>query len=456
MFGDIPKLDSATSTSIDEIMMSYQGVVVCVSGGLDSTALLRTLCRIAEQEKKMRLRALHMAYGLRGEESAGDLQFVTDLCASLNVALQVVTVAAAERPPRGIQAWARRLRLEALRPWIEAGWAVALGHHLDDQAETALFRLARGAAPGGLAAMSIWRPPYWRPFLGTPKSELRCYLHGLGQSYREDSSNQSLTYSRNVIRHQVLPALDALFPGVVSRIVAFAEDARDLAESASPLAGPEQRPKGSQGWTRGEWRGVIAERAALPPGHQLSRGLLDAAAAAWQRGHGRVELPGGHGALVAQAGEIRKVPSVISDLATGVRRRQHPESHAGGPRQMLLESGAYATFTKGRRHWYWRRDHQEEGASFSLTLELARPPSTASVRFSAASRSYRLKKLLSSWGIDGLRRLQVEVVKVNGQTVGLTDGVGLYCPGPGGRQWQCSQVGFDLRYLNDKTISDGS
>ncbi|RMF76030.1 MAG: tRNA lysidine(34) synthetase TilS [Acidobacteria bacterium] len=200
-------------------------VVVAVSGGGDSTALLRLLAGLAPG-RGWRLVAATLDHGLRGASSADDVRFVTALAADLGVPLEVSRLDAVP----GSEDAARRARLAFLADVARrhGAGAVALAHTMDDQAETVLQRLARGAGTAGLAAMRRWRPPWWRPLLGVRRRDLRTLLERLGQAWREDETNVAPDRLRSRLRGRVLPALErAAGPGTVA---ALARHARLAAE----------------------------------------------------------------------------------------------------------------------------------------------------------------------------------------------------------------------------------
>jgi tRNA(Ile)-lysidine synthase len=201
-------------------------VGIAVSGGADSVALLRLTLELRE-EIGLVISVLHLNHQLRGAESDGDEVFVRELagvhdlefiCEHLNVKAH-----AAEKNV-GLEAAGRKLRYEFFRKILETGACskIATAHTLDDQAETVLLKLARGAGTRGMAG--IWpqvavshqssaisrskNASIVRPFLATRRTQLRHYLADIGQSWREDSSNRDLRHTRNRIRHGILPRLE--------------------------------------------------------------------------------------------------------------------------------------------------------------------------------------------------------------------------------------------------------
>ncbi|HEY1649344.1 MAG TPA: tRNA lysidine(34) synthetase TilS [Terracidiphilus sp.] len=221
-------------------------VAVAVSGGADSVALLRAL--IDQNTQKGRelglvLHVAHLHHGLRGAEADADLEFCRELASSLRLPFHEARVdTAAEalanpqsgKPAESIEEAARRLRYSWFRQLISSGEvdAVATAHTFDDQAETVLAKFLRGAWTEGLAGISpkLESPEggvILRPLLATTRAEIEAYLQALGQSWREDSSNRHLTFTRNRIRHELLPLLEAWNPQLRSHLVHMAELARD-------------------------------------------------------------------------------------------------------------------------------------------------------------------------------------------------------------------------------------
>jgi tRNA(Ile)-lysidine synthase len=181
---------------------------VAVSGGADSVCLLHVLRELAPRWD-LRLTVLHLNHGLRGEESRGDEQFVRTLAAGLGLEARVRAVDVAAVPGNLEQA-ARHARLAFFREQLASGdmARVATGHTRSDQAETVLFRFLRGSGGAGLAAIRpVTAEGIVRPLLAASREEVEQYLHERGIGWREDSSNASLQFARNRIRHQLLPQL---------------------------------------------------------------------------------------------------------------------------------------------------------------------------------------------------------------------------------------------------------
>lgn len=195
--------------------------LVAVSGGADSVALLHLLHGVAES-RGLELRVAHLDHALR-PDSPEDAAHVRALCAGLGVPLNVARtdVAALARAGKGgVEEAAREARRSFLRETAQAqgcAW-IALAHQRDDQAETFLLRLLRGAGTTGLAGMRAIEPPFVRPLLPFSRGELVEWLAGAGIAWREDASNQDRAFARNRVRHELLPLLESYNPAIRVRL----------------------------------------------------------------------------------------------------------------------------------------------------------------------------------------------------------------------------------------------
>ena len=192
-------------------------VLMAVSGGSDSVAMLRLFVSVRESYP-LRLSCAHTEHGIRGEDSMEDLAFVRALCAGLDIpfyARSVDAAAYARACGCGLEAAARTLRYAFLEETAEMVGAdvIALAHHAQDQAETVLMHAARGSDVRGLGAMRWRRDGRIRPLLGMQREALRAYLTSVGQAWREDVTNADTAYTRNRLRREVLPRLEHAVPG---------------------------------------------------------------------------------------------------------------------------------------------------------------------------------------------------------------------------------------------------
>jgi tRNA(Ile)-lysidine synthase len=207
-------------------------VGVGVSGGADSVALLLLLEEMRER-LGIGLAILHFNHQLRGAESDADEQFVAALAAERGVDFVAERGdVAGEARARGwnLEDAARRLRYAFFSSVLQAGRVTHVGvaHSADDQAETVLGRLVRGTGPAGLAAIYPVKGHVVRPLLEVRRGELREYLEGRNQPWREDASNLDTTRLRARLRHQVLPVIERqLQPAVVSHLCRLAQMSRE-------------------------------------------------------------------------------------------------------------------------------------------------------------------------------------------------------------------------------------
>ena len=210
-------------------------VAVAVSGGADSVGLLRALVDAAA-EIGLVLVVAHVHHGIRGGDADADEQFVADLAQALGLECwvhRVATPAVARENKQTLEEAARELRYAWFREMLAQGKAdaVATAHTLDDQAETVLHRLLRGAWTEGLGGIhpvvQCARGVILRPFVETRREEIRAWLRGMGQTWREDATNQDTAHTRNRIRHELLPRLVEFNPQVAEQLSHVATIARD-------------------------------------------------------------------------------------------------------------------------------------------------------------------------------------------------------------------------------------
>ena len=214
-----------------------RALVVGVSGGLDSMTLLFLLRRLARQtgrRRPLRLQVVHLNHRMR-EGSDADARWLADLCAEWKVPCRV---RAASVPVRS-EAEGRELRygfFEEVRRELDPDARVATAHNADDQAETVLFRAARGAGPRGLAGIRPVRASsIVRPLLPFRRRELAAFADRRAIPFREDPSNRDARWTRNRIRGQILPTLEEAVPGATAALAALADTCRLQAEALDHL-----------------------------------------------------------------------------------------------------------------------------------------------------------------------------------------------------------------------------
>ncbi len=232
---DDVKLEQQVHQSILARDLLRQGdrIVVAVSGGPDSVALLACLVALSARWK-WDLSVGHVNHGLRGAESDGDADFVQRLGYDMGVPVSVRNIrlkkSDAKLSKQSFQAYAREVRYHALESILKERNAtkIALGHMADDQAETVLMWMFRGSGTGGLSGIPLKRGErIVRPILDIPRTDIIAYLKQRQLSYRLDSSNAEPVYLRNRLRQDLVPHLKEYAPGIVQTLSRQAEMIRD-------------------------------------------------------------------------------------------------------------------------------------------------------------------------------------------------------------------------------------
>ncbi|HEX7271827.1 MAG TPA: tRNA lysidine(34) synthetase TilS [Casimicrobiaceae bacterium] len=352
-------------------------VAVALSGGIDSMVLLDVAAALAASEE-VAVSALHVNHGF-SPNARRWAEFCAAQCAARGVELAVHELRIERRRGRSLEAEARTARYASL---LSADVdVVLLAHHADDQAETVLLQLVRGAGPRGLAAMPPFkpgRPALLRPFLEQPRTMLAAYAAACGLSWVDDESNADRTLARNALRHEVAPLLAARFPGYPQTLVRAArlqaqasalldELAGIDASGAIDASGLEQARLAvlSQARARNLLRWFLCEQGLRPPSEarvaEMLRQLLDAGADGrvrigldgleLGRHRGRVvvhapdpqpfELPWqGEAELRLPGGVLAFTPARGAGLGTAklARGRVVLRSRAGGERMRLAEN----------------------------------------------------------------------------------------------------------------------
>ena len=286
-------------------------LLLAVSGGPDSTALLYGLAKIAPR-LGISLVAACVDHRLR-PESTEEAHHVCRICQGLGIGCEVleVDVSRARKAHVSAQEAARNVRLAALQS--AAGrlgcTQIALGHTADDQAETVLFRIVRGTGIAGLAGIPYQRGPFVRPLLDVRRAQILAYLAKRKGDYFTDPSNANRRYARSRIRHDVLPALARENPRVVEALLALAREAQD---------------KGEARW-----------RKDLPPGLYLPRRGVHAVDGLMRAGCGTRTITVRDGELTVGYGKVSWLPGKPGDLAQ-VRAQAREAQRVAGPGQYRI------------------------------------------------------------------------------------------------------------------------
>ena len=225
------------------MLSSDDYIAVAFSGGADSTALLDILYK---EGKKVC--AVHVNHMIRGEEADRDEDFCRDFCTKRNIPFfchRVNVPLYAEKSGEGMEEAARRLRYAAIEETAatEGITKVATAHHADDNAETVIFNIVRGSGAKGGCGIPPVRGIYIRPLLEVTRDEIIAYCDGNGISYVTDSTNLSVDYTRNYIRHEIMPRLKKVNPSAteaLGRFSSFLREDNDALEDMVPNSADRQ------------------------------------------------------------------------------------------------------------------------------------------------------------------------------------------------------------------------
>ena len=224
-----------------DMLRAGDTAVVGLSGGADSCALLAVLLALRET-LGITVKACHINHNLRGSESDGDEMFVRELCKRLDVQLEVfpVDVRGAAAKHESLEETARRLRYDCFAKMCGSGERLATAHTANDNAETVLMNMMRGTGTKGLAGIPPVRDCFIRPVIFCTRAETEEYCRKNGIEFVTDSSNLSDEYTRNRIRHKVIPVLEEFNPSFIDAITrmteAVGDDERFIGEYAADCA----------------------------------------------------------------------------------------------------------------------------------------------------------------------------------------------------------------------------
>jgi tRNA(Ile)-lysidine synthase len=214
-----------------------RSLVAMLSGGRDSTCLLDVAVALLGSAA---LCALHVNYGLRGEQADADERHCATLCQQLGVELKVVRAVGSGQPSGNLQAWARELRYaEAARVAGARDALIATGHTASDQVETILYRLAASPGRRALLGMSAGEGRLIRPLLGVTREQTAAYCRERGLGWREDASNDDQRFARARVRGTLVPALRAVHPAAEANVLRTAALLREETELLDALVTTE-------------------------------------------------------------------------------------------------------------------------------------------------------------------------------------------------------------------------
>lgn len=307
----------------DHLLQKGDKVLVALSGGADSVALLHILNSFKE-EFNITLYAAHFNHGIRGEEADRDERFCKALCEKMGVSFfrfQADVPSIARRYGESVELCGRKMRYDFLQRVCHdklGGAKIATAHHSDDNAETVLWNLTRGSGLAGLAGIPVKRDIIIRPLLHCTRAGIEAYCAENDLAYVTDSTNLSDDYTRNKLRHQVMPVLRELNPSVGESIGRTSSILREADEYLKQISEKELKAaKIPYGWSCEKLLQCepillkyavknILEKAAVPVDFQHTALIIEA-----MRSNGAVDIGGGYTASCAQ-GILRIVMQLLS------------------------------------------------------------------------------------------------------------------------------------------------
>lgn len=202
-------------------------VVAALSGGADSVSLLYAL-KILSQRLGFSLSACHVNHGLRGEESDGDMRFCQQLCQGLDIPLEILNtnVRAFQQKHESLEETARRVRYDFFEK-VSRGKILATAHSSNDSAETVLLNLMRGTGLKGLCGIPPVRGNIIRPLIYCTRDEVESFCAAAGLKYVTDKTNLSDDYTRNKIRHLILPEMQKINPSLLDTMSRMQKNLRE-------------------------------------------------------------------------------------------------------------------------------------------------------------------------------------------------------------------------------------
>ena len=228
-------MSAALAAALTEHVPPASSIAVALSGGVDSMVLLDALAPLA-RARGAPFSAIHVNHGISPHAERWT-SFCADQCAARGVTLVTHRLALGPGKSANLEAVARKARYDAFR--AAHADVIALAHHADDQAETLLLQLMRGAGPRGLSAMPRFRPgspALWRPLLDLTRAALAAYASERSLAWVEDESNADIHYRRNWLRHDIAPRLAEHFPGYPLTLVRAAQHQGEASELLDALA----------------------------------------------------------------------------------------------------------------------------------------------------------------------------------------------------------------------------
>ncbi len=430
---DINHLLSCMKRQLEGFLLSYQGVVLAISGGLDSTALFRLFWQIKKENPNFFLALLHINFGLRLKDSDNDQAFIEDIASSTNTPLFVRRVTELEKSQKAgqsTQEWSRTLRYQEFDKYAKKGFLIAMAHHQEDLTESILLRMARGVRTEKLSGMKTYHPPFWRPLLDIPKSQLKNYLDQLGQSYCHDKSNDTIDYARNRVRHKIIPEFEKLHKDAPQKIRHFSQQVEELSHffnahltrllNTHEKSLPLQLFDGQTDFYKRQLLSIFISKKL--PGISLSNRFLNRILLYIEDGKGRfsLEVPGGQYDIECDDSSLffvtKKAPLSHPNFL------RHQRSHNREDKACLVESGSFVRYlnTPAQKTSCTKAASMVHNTSeSSVFVRQLTPKSNDTFEIPGHKKKWTMKELFKTNAVHEKNRQGWHLVRVNSQVIGL-------------------------------------